>query len=218
MRFNQRRLSSEDMTFDLLPIPDGEVLYTSNFLTPADADAYLQTFIDGIEWEQHQLAIFGRQLPAPRLSAWYGHPEAYYTYSGLRLKPQPWTDSLSMLKAQVEVFAGTTFNSVLLNQYRNGQDSMGWHSDDEPELGIEPTIASLSLGGERAFHLRHKRRKDLETVKFLLEHGSLLIMRGATQTHWKHQLPKTQKALRCRLNLSFRLIVDPSPRQSQSFS
>ena len=201
------------MSFDLLPIPDGEVLYAPSFLTPIDADAYLQRFLDGIAWEQHQLAFFGRQLPAPRLSAWYGQPEAHYTYSGLRLNPQPWTESLSMLKSQIEVFADATFNSVLLNQYRNGQDSMGWHSDDEPELGIEPTIASLSLGGERAFHLRHKQRKDLETVKLLLGHGSLLIMRGATQTHWKHQLPKTKQALRCRLNLSFRLIVDPLPPQ-----
>ena len=201
------------MSFDLLPIPDGEVLYAPSFLTPIDADAYLQRFLDGIAWEQHQLAIFGRQLPAPRLSAWYGHPEAHYTYSGLRLNPQPWTESLSMLKSQIEVFADATFNSVLLNQYRNGQDSMGGHCDDEPELGIKPTIASLSLGGERAFHLRHKRRKDLETVKLLLGHGSLLIMRGATQTHWKHQLPKTKQALRCRLNLSFRLIVDPLPPQ-----
>ena len=201
------------MSFDLLPIPDGEVLYAPSFLTPTDADAYLQRFLDGIAWEQHQLAFFGRQLPAPRLSAWYGQPEAHYTYSGLRLNPQPWTESLSMLKSQIEVFADATFNSVLLNQYRNGQDSMGWHCDDEPELGIEPTIASLSLGGERAFHLRHKQRKDLETVKLLLGHGSLLIMRGATQTHWKHQLPKTKQALRCRLNLSFRLIVDPLPPQ-----
>ena len=191
------------------PITDGELLYAPDFLDSATADQSLHQLLQGIEWEQHQLTIFGRQLPAPRLSAWYGDPDARYTYSGLSLTPRPWTAPLQTLKNRIETVADSAFNSVLLNQYRDGQDSMGWHSDDEPELGPAPTIASLSLGGERRFLLRRKKRRDLAPIEFPLSHGSLLIMRGPTQTHWQHQVPKTKRPVAPRLNLTFRRIVGP---------
>jgi alkylated DNA repair dioxygenase AlkB len=195
------------MTLDPIPIPDGELLYAPSFLTATDADEYLGQFHDGIQWEQHQVKIFGRQVPAPRLSAWYGDPDARYTYSGLALEPLPWTAALRAIKTRIETVTDAHFNSVLLNLYRNGSDSMGWHSDDEPELGNTPTIASLSLGDERRFLLRHKRRKDLDPIELPLQHGSLLLMRGATQTHWKHQVPKTKRPVALRLNLTFRRII-----------
>ena len=121
----------------------------------------------------------------------------------------PWITPLQELKKRIVSAVGTTFNSVLLNQYRDGRDSMGWHSDDEPELGSAPSIASLSLGGERRFVLRHKKRKDLKSVEISLAHGSLLVMRGSTQIFWKHQIPKTKKTIDARLNLTFRRIVIP---------
>lgn len=197
------------MTLIPTPLEDGELLYAPDFLDSVDADQLLQQLLDGIEWEQHQVTIFGRQLPAPRLSAWYGDPDARYTYSGLSLTPRPWTEPLSTLKTRIEAVADDAFNSVLLNQYRDGQDSMGWHSDNEPELGPAPTIASLSLGGERRFLLRHKKRQELDLIELPLSHGSLLIMRGPTQAHWKHQVPKTRRPVAPRLNLTFRRIVGP---------
>ena len=197
------------MTLIPTPLEDGELLYTPDFLDSVDADQLLRQLLDGIEWEQHQVTIFGRQLPAPRLSAWYGDPDARYTYSGLSLIPRPWTEPLSTLKTRIEAVADDAFNSVLLNQYRDGQDSMGWHSDNEPELGPAPTIASLSLGGERHFLLRHKKRQELDLIELPLSHGSLLIMRGPTQAHWKHQVPKTRRPVAPRLNLTFRRIVGP---------
>ena len=203
------------MPLDPHPITDGELLYAPDFLDPVDADQFLRQLLDGIEWEQHQVTIFGRQLPAPRLSAWYGDPDARYTYSGLSLTPRPWTEPLSTLKTQIEAVADSTFNSVLLNHYRDGQDSMGWHSDDEPELGPAPTIASLSLGGTRRFLLKHKYRKELAPVELALGHGSLLIMRGQTQMYWKHQIPKTKRPVDARINLTFRRIVKQGASPAQ---
>ena len=141
-----------------IPLPDGDLCYAPDFLAPAEADQFMRQLLDGIEWQQHHVVIFGHQHPAPRLSAWHGSPEAHYAYSGLALEPRPWTTPLLDLKTRLEAAADYPFNSVLLNQYRDGRDSMGWHSDDEPELGTNPTIASLSLGGTRRFLLRHKRR------------------------------------------------------------
>ena len=141
-----------------IPLPDGDLCYAPDFLAPAEADQFMRQLLDGIAWQQHHVVIFGRQLPAPRLSAWHGSAEAHYAYSGLALAPRPWTAPLLDLKTRIETAADCSLNSVLLNQYRDGRDSMGWHSDDEPELGTNPTVASLSLGGSRRFLLRHKRR------------------------------------------------------------
>ena len=188
-------------------MPDGEVYCVAKFLQKTEADRYLIALTDDIHWEQHQIIIFGRQRPVPRLSAWHGDSDAQYTYSGLTLAPRPWTKTLQKLKAQLETTASTRSNSVLLNKYRDGQDSMGWHSDDEAELGLEPIIASLSLGGTRRFLFRHKYRKDLPRVEVPQTHGSLLIMRGPTQANWQHQVPKSKRPVDARLNLTFRRIV-----------
>ena len=189
-----------------IPLPDGDLGYAPDFLAPAEADQFMRQLLGGIEWQQHHVVVFGRQLPAPRLSAWHGSAKAHYAYSGLELEPRPWTAPLLDLKTRIEAAADCSLNSVLLNQYRDGRDSMGWHSDDEPELGANPTIASLSLGGTRRFLLRHKRR-DLAPVEIPLGHGALLIMRGPTQTYWQHQVPKTRRPCAPRLNLTFRRIV-----------
>ena len=144
------------MNLESIVLPDGEILYDLHYLSETEADTYLSILQNDMQWEQHQLTIFGRQLPAPRLSAWHGDPDARYTYSGLALEPHPWTAPLRQLKNRLEKNIQIHFNSVLLNHYRDGQDSMGWHSDDERELGEQPTIASLSLGGTRRFLLKHK--------------------------------------------------------------
>ena len=195
------------MAIEFFNLPDGDMLYVPDFLTAIEADGYLCALQDNIQWEQHQIMIFGRRRCVPRLSAWHGDPEAHYRYSGLALAPQPWTVILRRLKSRIEADVDAQFNSVLLNKYRDGQDSMGWHSDDEAELGSEPTIASLSLGGPRRFLLRHKGRKDLAPVEVPLNHGTLVVMRGPTQAHWQHQVPKTKRPVAARINLTFRRII-----------
>jgi alkylated DNA repair dioxygenase AlkB len=185
---------------------DGDARFVAGFLTRAESDACFSELLDLVEWEQHLIRIRGREVASPRLSAWYGDPNAHYRYSGLSLESRPWLPPLLELKKRVEAACDARFNSVLLNLYRDGADSMGWHSDDEPELGERPVIASLSLGATRRFRLRHRRRKDLEPVAIDLESGSLLIMQGDTQQFWKHQIPKTKRTVEPRINLTFRSI------------
>lgn len=157
-----------------------------------------------MNWRQESVQLFGKQVPMPRLTAWYG--DKGYSYSGLYNKPQPWLPVLLALKEQVEQASKQPYNSVLLNLYRSGQDSMGWHADDEPELGAQPSIASLSLGGDRRFSFKHRSRKDLKATSITLHHGSLLLMQGATQHHWLHHIPKTKHPVQPRINLTFRLV------------
>ncbi len=185
---------------------DGDACFVADFLTGAESDACFSELLDLVEWEQHLIRIRGREVASPRLSAWYGDPDAHYSYSGLSLEPRPWLPVILELKTRVEAACNAPFNSVLLNLYRDGADSMGWHSDDEPELGERPVIASLSLGAIRRFRLRHRRRKELEPVAIDLENGSLLIMEGDTQRFWRHQVPKTRRAAAPRINLTFRNI------------
>jgi len=196
-----------------IALPDGEILFVPRFLPKSRADAYFERLADAVDWEQHEIRIGGRIVASPRLSAWYGDPGASYSYSGLSLEPRPWLPVIRELKVQVEKAIGGLFNSVLLNFYRDGGDSMGWHSDDEPELGERPVIASISLGATRRFRLRHKKRADIEPVVVGLEHGSLLIMKGETQRFWKHQLPKSKRVSESRVNLTFRSVC---PVQSTS--
>ena len=158
-----------------------------------------------VEWSQHHVRIAGRRVPCPRLSAWYGVDGAHYAYSGHTYLPLPFSPLLNEIRREVESATGHPFNSVLLNAYRDGRDSMGWHSDDEPELGVRPVIASVSLGATRRFRLRH-RRQDLDPVALDLEHGSLLVMDGDTQAHWHHAVPKTRRLVELRVNLTFRRI------------
>jgi len=159
-----------------------------------------------IDWKHEKIRIFGRWVLQPRLTAWYGDEGTDYVYSGLNNTPKVWNKELLFLKAQVEELSGAEFNSVLLNYYRDGEDSMGWHQDNEKSLGVKPIIASLSLGASREFQLRHKFDKSIPRVKCALGEGSLLIMSGDTQKFWQHQIPKTKKAVGERINLTFRNI------------
>ncbi|SEE47698.1 alpha-ketoglutarate-dependent dioxygenase AlkB family protein [Pseudomonas anguilliseptica] len=184
-----------------LQLPDAELQLHVQWLDAATADRWLAELTAQTPWQQPQVQIYGRQLPVPRLVAWYGDAEASYRYSGLTHQPLPWPPLLALIRAQVEQAVGQSLNGVLLNYYRDGQDSMGWHSDDEAELGANPLIASLNLGGTRRFDLRRKGQSRI-AHSLPLQHGSLLVMRGPTQ----HQVAKTRSPCAPRLNLTFRLI------------
>lgn len=178
-----------------------------HWLSPSIAELAFSVLHGQISWETHRLRLFGRWVDAPRLSCWIGDPGAVYRYSGRTFAPQPWPHALLPLRQRLREELGVDFNSVLANLYRDGRDAMGWHSDDEPELGPEPVIASLSLGAARRFVLR---RRDDHAVKqaLVLEPGSLLVMRGASQRDWQHALPRTARPVGPRINLTFRRIVD----------
>jgi alkylated DNA repair dioxygenase AlkB len=189
----------------VLTLPDAELDFRPHWLDVTTADQWLQQLAAETPWEQPQLLIHGQHFAVPRLLAWYGDPEASYRYSGLLHQPLPWTPLLAEIRARVEEVAGQPLNGVLLNFYRDGNDSMGWHSDDEPELGRNPLVASLNLGGPRRFDLRRKGSGRIEHSLHLAS-GSLLVMAGATQHHWQHQVAKTRKPVAPRINLTFRLI------------
>jgi alkylated DNA repair dioxygenase AlkB len=189
-----------------IPVIDGDVVFDAAFFSASDADRLLASLVSSLLWEQHLVRVYGHTHPAPRLSAWYGDEGVRYTYSGLTLEARPWTPELQNIRSQVEAAAGVSFNTVLLNQYRDGKDSMGWHSDDEPELGTNPVIASVSFGDARRFIMRHKTRDDIDRVELALGHGSVLIMRGATQHNWQHHVPRTTRLVGTRVNLTFRLV------------
>ncbi|KVW27304.1 2OG-Fe(II) oxygenase [Burkholderia ubonensis] len=193
-------------TFDLFddtPAPD--VDWYPDWLAPADADRALAALIGEVAWRQDAIRTPRGRIPLPRLTAWQGEPDAVYVYSGIRNVPAPWTPAVLELKRAVEAACGARFNSVLLNRYRNGQDSMGWHADNEPELGDAPVIASVSLGAMRVFDLRH--RASGVTHAYRLTHGSLLVMRGRTQAEWQHRVPKAPSVQGERVNLTFRWVV-----------
>lgn len=152
------------------------------------------------------MRFYGKEIDIPRLTAWYGDPGKSYTYSGISMPPLPWTETLRAIKSRIEGVVHAGFNSVLLNCYRSGKDGVSWHSDDEPELGPQPIIGSLSLGGTRVLQLRHKIRKYLPRVELALGAGSLLVMRDQTQRYWQHRIPKTKKSVAPRINLTFRVI------------
>jgi len=189
-----------------LDMPDAEVYYYPHFFTEKQSNFYLQELQSTIAWQQKQIKLFGKQVWLPRLTAWYGDPGKTYQYSGIQNKPLPWTPALLEIKQAVETLAGVSFNSVLLNYYRHGQDSMGWHADDEPELGSNPAIASVSFGQTRRFDFRHRTNESLLKKSVLLSFGSLLLMQGTTQHFWQHQVPKTKQPAAPRLNLTFRII------------
>ena len=179
-------------------------LYAQAFV--AEAPAWFAALMAEVRWEQHWLSLFGRRIAAPRLSAWYAEPGCSYRYSGLSLAAQPFTPVLAQIRARTEALTGHGFNSVLLNLYRDGADGMSWHSDDEPELGPAPLIASLSLGATRRLLLR---RRDAHEVRFGLDlsDGSLLVMEPPLQRHWQHSVPKTRRAVGPRINLTWRRIL-----------
>lgn len=188
--------------FDL---PDADISYYSNCFTREQADELQAKLRSEIPWQQDEITVFGKTHPQPRLTALFGNEGKPYAYSGIVMQPHPWTPLLLYIKEAVESVCSEHFTTVLLNCYRDGRDSNGWHADNEKELGRNPVIASLSLGAERYFHLRHNSGKA-DTLKILLEHGSLLIMKGTTQHFWKHQIAKTAKPIGERINLTFRII------------
>ncbi len=195
---------SDPSALQTLPLPSADIAYATGFLPPEQADELFVELQKKIPWQQPELYIHGRHVLTPRLCCWMGDPGAVYRYSNTRFLPEPWSPPVLALKAAVESVAGTEFNSVLLNYYRDGRDAMGWHSDDEPELGPQPLIASVSLGGVRRFLLRPAAGGASSAIA--LAHGSLLLMRGDTQKNYKHSLPRTAKPVDGRINLTFRKI------------
>jgi alkylated DNA repair dioxygenase AlkB len=176
-----------------IPVEDAEIYYLRELPLAQTAEAVMNQLIDEVPWRAENIVVWGKSYSQPRLTAWYGDDGMNYTYSGIHLDPLPWTNTLIDIKTRVEKIAGTNFNSVLLNYYRNERDSMGLHSDDEPELGRRAIIASLSLGEERTFILKHKTRRNLKSVRLRLTSGSLLLMKGETQHYWKHGIDKEKR-------------------------
>src|SRR5262249_22063968 len=189
-----------------IPMQDAEVYYMRHLPLAQPPRVVMNQLIDDVPWRAEHIVVWGRTYPQPRLIAWYGDPGKKYIYSGLQLEPLAWTQALMDIKSRVEAVAHTDFNSVLLNYYRDQRDSMGLHSDDEPELGERPILASLSLGEERIFILKHKKAKSLKPVRLRLASGSLLLMRGETQDYWKHGIDKETRRCGPRINLTFRRI------------
>ncbi|MCK7574576.1 MAG: alpha-ketoglutarate-dependent dioxygenase AlkB [Chromatiales bacterium] len=201
-----------------LELPDGEGMLYRRAFAPADSARLFAVLQRETTWRRHVITLYGRAVASPRLSAWYGDPGAVYSYSGLRLEPVPWTPTLERLRERVEELAAARFNSVLLNLYRDGQDSMGWHSDDEPELGRNPVIALLASAPRVVFCFSTRSNGYGSN---LLEDGDVLVLGGATQHYWRHQLPKTRQPVGSRINLTFRAIQsrqEPSSCSGESRS
>ena len=186
---------------------DAELYYLCHLPLAQPPHIVMDQLIDEVPWRAENIVVRGKTYPQPRLIAWYGDTGKNYTYSGINLSPLPWTRALLDIKSRVEAATRTDFDSVLLNYYRNHRDSMGMHSDDEPELGERPILASLSLGEERTFILKHKREKDSKPVRLKLASGSLLLMKGDTQRCWKHGIDKESRPCGPRINLTFRRIL-----------
>lgn len=185
-------------------LPDADIEYQADYLQIDPAWELFHSLLVQTQWRQERISLYGKTHKVPRLSCWMGDAGLAYGYSNMRMQAVPWSKELKELQQSLQNDTGHRFNSVLINQYRDGQDSNGWHSDDEVELGRNPVIASISLGAARDFHLRHKSQKHLrQSIK--LEHGSLLLMQGSTQHYWQHHVPKRANAA-TRINLTFRLI------------
>lgn len=192
----------DKIIFDL---PNAEIEYYPSIIDEEKKELIFQKLMTEVPWQQDEIIVYGKNHQQPRLTALYGNEGKPYAYSNIIMHPHPWNSLLTYIKEMVEEVCEETFTTVLLNLYRDGKDSNGWHSDNEKELGRNPIIASLSLGAERIFHLKHNTNNDLRQ-RILLENGSLLIMKGETQHFWKHQIPKTEKEIEPRINLTFRII------------
>lgn len=190
---------------NLLP-KDGITRFFPGFFKEQESDHYFDILSKEISWKQEPVIIFGKQIMQPRLTAWYGDEGKSYRYSGITMQPRRWTNTLLEIKERIETIAAVSFNSALLNQYRDGKDSMGWHRDNEKELGTNPVIGSVSFGAGRKFMLKHYQDRSLTRSVELL-HGSFLLMYGKTQHCWMHSIPKTTKPLGPRINITFRVIV-----------
>jgi alkylated DNA repair dioxygenase AlkB len=199
---NLSLLPTDPLRFDL---PGADVRLWPQALQRDAADALFASLRHGIPWQAEDILLFGERKRVPRLVSWHGEAGTAYSYSGTAHEPLPWTPQLLLLRDLVQDLTGYTYNSVLLNLYRSGQDSMGWHADDEPELGSNPAIASVSLGATRRFKLRHRRRLEA-AVTLDLAHGDVLLMAGATQHAYVHSVPKTARPTGERINLTWRRV------------
>ena len=206
-------LFNDDKT--VFNLPNAELIYIPNFYSNEKANLYFQHLKCNTPWQQDTIKLFGKTYKQPRLTALFATNNRPYSYSNLTMMPHPFTNELSEIKSDVEKIAKHEFTTVLLNFYRDGSDSNGWHADNEKELGNNPVIASLSFGEPRVFHFKHRTIKT-EKHKLILEHGSLLIMKGEMQQYWLHQIPKTTRNIGERINLTFRTIKEkvevPQPR------
>ncbi|MET0281680.1 MAG: alpha-ketoglutarate-dependent dioxygenase AlkB, partial [Steroidobacteraceae bacterium] len=189
-----------------IQMPGADLRYFPQFLLQPIADRYFKRLLEELDWRQERVFVWGKWHQQPRLTAWHGDPGSTYSYSGHALTPSPWTPALDELRSHVEQAGGGRYNSVLLNQYRDHNDRMGWHSDNEPELGEAPTIASLSLGATRVLLFRHRSDKSLGVRRIELPHGSLLLMSGDTQKNWLHAIARERLPNGTRINLTFRWI------------
>lgn len=188
-----------------LNMVNADVIYYPNFFNKNISDIYFNNLLNTLNWKQDNITVFGKTHLQPRLTAFYASNTNSYKYSNIIMAPNPFSDDLLKIKNIIEKELAISFTSCLANLYRNGKDSNGWHADNEKELGKNPIIASISFGADRTFHFKHKHKKDLK-LKITLQHGSLLLMQGETQKYWLHQIPKTQKDIGKRINLTFRII------------
>lgn len=186
-------------------LSDARVYLVDPFLAPEEAGAFFDALLRGIRWRQDTIKLWGKVHDVPRLQQWFADEGMVYTWSGIRMEPEPWSASLERLRARLQEALGLRFNTALANLYRDGNDTVGWHADDEPELGDAPVIASISLGATRDFVLRHRTRTEL-VQSISLSHGSLLVMEGETQEHWKHCVPRRKRVHAPRINLTFRYV------------
>jgi alkylated DNA repair dioxygenase AlkB len=186
-------------------ITNGEFIYFPNFFSKSESDFFLKALSEKVLWKQESMNMYGKKIDFPRLTAWYGNNDKPYSFSGITLSPNPWNEEIIAIKNKIEPESNVIFNSVLLNRYRSGSDSISWHTDAEKELGENPVIASANFGETRKFQLRHSITK--EKLEIELKHGSLLIMQGELQHFWQHQVPKSPKPLKERINLTFRVIL-----------
>ena len=203
---NDDLFSTDEVKKKVFDLPDAEVVLYENLFTKEESNKLFKSLIETIQWQQDQIKFYGKLIDLPRLTAWYGVNDKPYTYSGIPMNPNPWNEDLLFIKKRIEKKANVDFSSCLLNYYRNGKDSVNWHQDNEKELGQNPVIGSVSFGETRPFQLKHLDREDLEKVDIHLSHGSFLLMKGTTQHYWKHQIPKTTRDIKARINLTFRII------------
>jgi len=197
--------SENDIELINLKLMNADISYYPNLFSAEESVKLFNLLYKETPWKQDDIVVFGKKYKQPRLTALYGEKNMPYTYSGITMYPSTFTKTLLQLKNKIEKITSIQFNAVLLNLYRDGNDSVGWHSDNEEELGANPEIASLSFGTERMFHLRKTEDKILQK-KILLQNGSLLLMKGKTQHFWQHQIPKSKKISQPRINLTFRVI------------
>lgn len=190
--------------FDL-KLKDADVWYYPEFFNKVESKHFYNILLSETNWQQDYITVFGKTYKQPRLTALFGNNNKPYSYSNITMHPQPFTEALLKIKSKIEQTINENFTTCLMNLYRDGQDSNGWHADNEKELGKHPIIASISFGATRMFHLKHRHQPELKH-RLNLESGSLLIMKGGTQHHWLHQIPKTKKKVEPRINLTFRIL------------